>query len=290
MSDLINVVDGVALALVDAGTTFRPDQLVAYHKALSKENSESSKWVLQQIMENAEVGAEKRLPLCDDTGIPHILIEVGSDCVLPSGFVKAVESGIAKGLLELPGRPMAILGNEMQRISQSKGLDPASDALLPAPFLIVPSSPDMPQDEASITVLMYGGGPEIRGKTLRIFHKHSLEVVTNEMIEWACEGASLLGCQPCVLSFGIGRSNYEAAALSMQAMAKGDFNVQSELEQHITDVVNVSGIGSLGLGGNVTLLATFIKIGEQRASGVRVVSMRVGCCFDPRRAVVSFKF
>ena len=290
MSDLTSISDRVARTLVDAGTTFRPDQLAAYHRALSKENGKASKWVLRQIIENAEAGAEKRLPLCDDTGIPHILIEVGSRCALPAGFLEAVESGIAKGLRELPGRPMAVLGDETQRISQSVGLAPSPDALLPAPIQIIRASADLPQEEVRVTVLMYGGGPEIRGKTLRVFHKHSLDVVADEMVAWASESAKLLGCQPCIFTFGIGRSNYEAAALSMQAMAQGNFNVQSEFERRITDAVNASEIGSLGLGGDITLLATFIKVGEQRASGIRVVSMRAGCCFDPRRATISFKF
>lgn len=290
MSDLINVVNKVARTLLDAGTTFRPDQLAAYHRALSVERSEVSKWVLQKIIENAEAGYEKCLPLCDDTGIPHVLIEIGSNCALPSGFIDAVGTGVAKGLRDLPGRPMAVLGNEMQRISQSEGLDSTPDALLPAPFQILRMPPSMVQDEVRVTILMYGGGPEIRGKTLRVFHRHSLDVVTNEMIAWAKEGAALLGCQPCVFSFGIGRTNYEAAALSVQAMAKGDFNVQSEFEKCITNGVNASGTGALGLGGDCTVLATFIKIGEQRASGIRVISMRTGCCFDPRRATVAFKF
>ena len=70
----------------------------------------------------------------------------------------------------------------------------------------------------------------------------------------------------------------------MEAMAKGNFLVQSEMEQRITDAVNQSGYGALGLGGNTTVLGTFVKVGPQRASGIRVVSMRLGCCFDPRRA------
>ena len=291
MSNLVNITEGVANALVNASTVFRPDQLEAYRRAFDAETSGQSKWVLKQIIDNAAAGARGKMPLCDDTGIPHVLIEVGDDASLPGGFIGAVESGIAKGLRELPGRPMAVLGTDDERISQSAGLSPEPDALFAAPLqMIRASGDDVKRDEVKVTVLMYGGGPEIRGKTLRVFHKHSVDVVAEEMISWAKEGTKLLGCQPCILSFGIGRSNYEAAALSVQAMAKGDFSRQSGLEKRITEEVNKSHVGSLGLGGDITVLGTFVKVGEQRASGIRVVSMRTGCCFDPRRASVIFKF
>jgi len=67
-------------------------------------------------------------------------------------------------------------------------------------------------------------------------------------------------------------------------MKDGDLLEQSDLEQYITDEVNKSNVGPLGVGGSTTALGTFIKVGPQRASGVRVVSLRVGCCFDPRKA------
>ena len=68
------------------------------------------------------------------------------------------------------------------------------------------------------------------------------------------------------------------------AQTEGDYAVQSDLEKKITDRVNESNIGSLGLGGDVSVLATFLKVGPQRASGVRIVSMRPMCCFEPRIA------
>ena len=72
----------------------------------------------------------------------------------------------------------------------------------------------------------------------------------------------------------------------MEAMAKGNFNRQSDFEKKITDKVNEANIGPLGLGGRHSVLATFAKIGPQRASGVRIVAIRPCCCFEPRRASV----
>ncbi len=74
--------------------------------------------------------------------------------------------------------------------------------------------------------------------------------------------------------------------MMMEAMAKGNYDVQSGFEQTITEKVNEAGIGALGLGGLTSVLATFAKVGPQRASGVRIVALRPCCCFEPRRASV----
>lgn len=278
--DIQTVAADVAATLVKAGSSFHADQVEAYRLAILREENEKAKWVLENILDNAAAGDAKKLPLCDDTGIPHLYLEIGDEAVIHAGFWRAIEQGVKEGLRRLPGRPMAVKGEGAERIDQGCGLYDDPGELLPAPIQIRRTS----GCKLRLTVLMYGGGPEIRGKTLRVFHKHSLDVVRDEMIAWGKEGSKLLGCLPAVLSFGIGRSNLEAASLSMEAMATGNFLKQSVLEQEITEAINAEGIGPLGIGGKTTVLGTFVKIGPQRASGVRIVSMRVGCCFDPRRA------
>ena len=133
---------------------------------------------------------------------------------------------------------------------------------------------------------MLGGGPAIRGITQRVFHKHSVNVVIDEIVARAIPAINQLGCSPCSLAIGIGRSQFEATSLMMEAMAKGNFVIQSDFEQRISEKVNESNIGPLGLGGKHSVLATFAKIGPQRASGVRIVSLRPCCCFEPRKASV----
>ena len=185
-------------------------------------------------------------------------------------------------LVAVPGRPMAIKGDDYARIDQSGGLDEDSGALAPSPILIKP----VEEDVLRLTIMMLGGGPAIRGITQRVFHKHSVEVVIDEIVNRAIPAVSQLGCSPCTLAIGIGRSQFEATSLMMEAMAKGDFGVQSDFEKRITEKVNESKTGPLGLGGKHSVLATFAKIGPQRASGVRIVALRPCCCFEPRRASV----
>lgn len=278
-----DIINKIAKTLVKAGSTFRPDQKEAYKRAIAKESNGNTKWVMSQVLDNAEV-AEKRLcPLCDDTGIPHIYVEVGKSRAVTGALLEDIREGIRRGLRELPGRPMAIKGNDNERIDQSGGLDEDPAALEHAPIIIREHEDE---DRIMVTVLMLGGGPAIRGITHRIFHKHSVQVVVDEIVERAKTAVAQLGCSPCTLAIGIGRSQYEATAMMMDAMAHGTYDIQTDFEREITNRVNQEGIGALGLGGDTSVLATFAKVGPQRASGVRVVALRPCCCFEPRRACV----
>ena len=277
-----SIVDKVADCLVRAGSTFREDQKEAYRKAIADEPNNQSCWVMQQVLDNALVAEKNRSPLCDDTGIPHLFLEVGPKRTVSGELLEQIKEGVAMGLRKLPGRPMAIKGDDDARIDQSGGLDEDSGALAPSPILIKP----VKEDVLRLTVLMLGGGPAIRGITQRVFHKHSVDGVIDEIVNRATEGVSKLGCSPCVLAVGIGRSQFEATSLMMEAMVYGDFGKQTEFEKKITEKVNEANIGPLGLGGKHSVLATFAKVGPQRASGVRIVALRPCCCFEPRRASV----
>ena len=268
--------------LVAAGSTFRPDKKAAYAQAIARERSDKARWVLQTILDNAEAAENNHSPLCDDTGIPHIVLEVGPDRAVTGRLLGAIRQGVAEGLRALPGRPMGIMGDDSQRIDQSGGLSPDPAGVEPAPILIRPCE----EDVLRLHVLMFGGGPAIRGKTLRVFHKHDTRVVLDEIVSWAREGVSQLGCSPCTLAIGVGRSHFEAASLMLQAQVDGRCDRQSDMENEITRRVNEAGIGPLGLGGDTSVLATFMKVGPQRASGVRVVCLRPCCCFEPRIATV----
>lgn len=278
--DYEKIVDSVAETLVTAGSTFSEDKIRAYQRAINKESNPRSKWVMEQILENARVAAINRGPLCDDTGIPHLYLEVGKNRSVSGEMLCAIYDGVAKGLRTLPGRPMAINGNDEQRLDQSGGLNEDSGALLPAPIQIR----TIDEDKVRLYVLMEGGGPAIRGKDYRVFHKHSVDTVVGEIASWAKEAVAQLGCSPCTLAVGIGRSHYEAAAMMMEAQTHGNYDIQSELEQRITDEVNKADVGALGLKGDTSVIATFLKVGPQRASGVRIVCLRPCCCFEPRVA------
>ncbi|MDO4563321.1 MAG: fumarate hydratase [Clostridia bacterium] len=274
------VVKKVSDTLVRAGSAFLPDKKDAYLRAISEETNEHAKWVMETILANAQAAEENHSPLCDDTGIPHLVLEIGSNRAADGLLLSSIDEGIRQGLAKLPGRPMAVKGNDYDRINQSQGLDEEPAALESAPILLR----RIDEDALRLHILMFGGGPAIRGKTYRVFHKHSTEVVLGEIIDWAKESVKQLGCTPCTLGIGIGRSHYEAASMMLLALVDGNYSRQTEMEQTITKALNDSHVGPLGLGGSHSVLATFMKVGPQRASGVRIVCLRPCCCFEPRIA------
>lgn len=277
-----NIAALVSDALVRSGSTFREDKKQAYRQAIEQETNEKAKWVLQTILDNAAVAENECSPLCDDTGIPHLVLEIGPNRAVTGQMLDDIREGVRQGLRSLPGRPMGIMGDDGQRIDQSGGLDADAAGVEAAPILLRRCN----EDVIRLHILMFGGGPAIRGKTYRIFHKHNTNVVLDEIVKWATEGVAQLGCTPCTLAVGIGRSHFEAASMMLQAQVDGRYDVQSEFEKEITRRVNEANIGPLGLGGKTSVLATFMKVGPQRASGVRIVSVRPACCFEPRIATV----
>ena len=276
------IIEKVKNALVKAGSSFKNDKKEAYRNAIDREVNPHAKWALETILENARVAEKKHSPLCDDTGIPHLLLEVGPDKAVTGKLLDTIGEGVKEGLRHLPGRPMAILGSDSERIDQSGGLDDDPAAVETAPVLIRRTN----ENVLRLHILMFGGGPAIRGKTYRVFHRHSAETVLSEIVDWAKEAVSLLGCTPCTLGIGIGRSHYEASSLMIQALIDGSYERQSCAEMEITKRVNEADIGPLGLHGKTSVLATFMKVGPQRASGVRIVCMRPCCCFEPRVSTV----
>jgi len=279
-----NIRDGVSQCLVKAGTTFRPDQIEAYMAAIQKETNKNARWVLERLLENADVAEMRGYPLCDDTGIPHLFVEIGDDLNLPQGWLSAVHQGVAKGLRAMPGRPMAVLGDDIERVEQSRGLSEDPADVFPVPVITKP----VPGNRLSVTVLLLGGGPEIRAKTYRVFHKRSIEKVLDESAGWLASEVKSLGCTPSVLAIGVGRSHVEASMRMLEAMKTGDLRKQNKWEQKVTAIANAEKAGALGLGGDFSVLGTFLNIGPLRASGVRIVCARPCCCVEPRRATVSF--
>lgn len=276
------IIEKVANALVRAGSTFSQSKTAAYRRALESETDEKARWVMRMILDNAEAAAENRSPLCDDTGIPHLYLEVGPEQCVTGNLLAAIQEGVKLGLRLLPGRPMGILGTDAQRINQSGELSEDPSDVLPAPLIVRQVS----ENALRLHVLLLGGGPAIRGQTLHVFHRHSIDVVLDEIIRRAAKSVIELGCSPCTLAIGIGRSQMEATALMIEAQIFGNYDCQSEYEAAITRRVNSQSHGPMEMGGHTAVLATFMKVGPQRASGVRIVCIRPCCCFEPRLASV----
>lgn len=279
----MDIIDKVSDSIIEASTNLSQDKRHALESAIENEVNENARWALKQILENYEVSKKSKFPLCDDTGIPHVIIELGKNREITSELISQINEGIYQGLNRLPARPMAVKGNSIERIEQSQGLFDDPGLMKPASFLIDNSQNP---DTLNVHFLLQGGGPEIRAKTYRVYHKRSFDTVINEAIEWLKESLKLLGCTPSIPAIGIGRTHYEASSLMLKSMVYGNLDLQSKEEKYVSHKLNETNIGPLGFGGNTTVLGTFIKIGNQRASGVRIVSVRPSCFVEPRKSTV----
>ena len=288
----MDIVEDVSKAIIKASTNLSSDKLKALKKAISTEVNENAIWALKQILKNYVVAQKTNFPLCDDTGIPHVIVEIGSKREISHELLKQIHEGIELGLNNLPARPMAVKGGEIERIEQSKGLFEKPGMLRPASILI-----DTPTDEATykrdispdtlnIHFLLQGGGPEIRSKTYRVYHKRSFANVIDTSVEWLTSALEMLGCTPSIPSIAIGRTHYEATSLLLKSMVYGNLDFQSDFEVDITNRLNQTGIGPMGFGGKTTVLGTYLNVGNQRASGVRIVSVRPSCFVEPRVAML----
>ena len=272
----MDILDDVSNAIINASTTLTDDKRNALRRAISNEDNENAKWALEMILENYQVGEKNRL--------------LGAERQITGELINQIHEGIYLGLNSLPARPMAVKGNEVERIEQSKGLYEKPGMLRPASILIDNANDestykrDIAPDTLNIHFLLEGGGPEIRSKTYRVYHKRSFDNVIGTACEWLEESLKMLGCTPSIPSIGIGRTHYEATSLLLKSIAYGNLDKQSEVEKEITCKLNESGIGPMGFGGRTTVLGCYLNIGNQRASGVRVVSIRPSCFVEPRVA------
>lgn len=288
----MSILDDISKTIIDASTTLSCDKYDALKRAIELEDNENAKWALEQILENYKVAQDIKFPLCDDTGIPHVIVEIGEDRQLSGKLINQIHRGIELGLNNLPARPMAVIGDEVQRINQSEGLFEKPGMLRPAPILIDNGldehsyKRDISPDTLNIHFILEGGGPEIRAKTLRVYHKRSFDNVINTACEWLEESLKMLGCTPSIPAIGIGRTHYEATSLLLKAITYGNLDNQSEHEKRITNRLNKTDIGPMGFGGKTTVLGTYLNIGNQRASGVRIVSIRPSCFVEPRVATL----
>lgn len=288
----MDILDDISKTIIKASTDLSDDKLNALNNAISQEDNENAKWALEQILENYKVAQKNKFPLCDDTGIPHVIIEVGDERQITGELLNQIYRGIELGLNNLPARPMAVKGDEIQRIEQSHGLFEKPGMLRPASVLIDNANDessykrDISPNTLNIHFLLEGGGPEIRAKTLRVYHKRSFDNVINTACEWLSDSLNMLGCTPSIPSIGIGRTHYEATSLLLKAIVYGNLDNQSEYEQNVANKLNETGIGPLGFGGKTTVLGAYVNIGNQRASGVRIVSVRPSCFVEPRVATL----
>lgn len=291
----MDIIKEVSNGVIEASISKNSNKINFLKKAIKEEENDNAIWALELMVKNLEVANEKKLPLCDDTGIPHVIIELGKNREISGKLISEINEGIIDGLKRLPGRPMAVKGNDIERLEQSAGLYDEGEMLKPANFIIDTENNQstysriIDDDSLNINIALLGGGPEIRAKTYRIFHKKSHEIILNEIVDWLKNSLKLLGCTPAIPSIGIGRTHTESNILMLKSLIYGNLENQSNIENYINNELNKTDIGPLGLSGKTTVLGSFVNIGPQRASGVRIASVRSNCFVEPRVSTIKIR-
>ena len=247
-----DLIDSVADALQFISYYHPVDFIQAVHEAWQREESQAAKDAMAQILINSRMCAEGRRPLCQDTGIVTVFVEVGMDVQWDAEM--SLEDMINEGVRRAYNHPdnklrASILADPAGARTNTKDNTPA-----------VIHTSIVPGDKVDIQVAAKGGGSENKTKMVMLNPSDSI-------VDWVVKTVPTMGagwCPPGMLGIGIGGTAEKAAVLAKQSLmdpidihelqARGPQNRAEELRLEIFEAVNNLGIGAQGLGGLTTVL------------------------------------
>lgn len=246
----IEITEAVA-ALVKEANYFLPgDVLEAISNAKKKEESAVGKDIFEQILENNKIASEKGVPICQDTGLVVIFLEIGYDVFFDGDLYQAVNDGVKKGYEEGYLRKSVVKG-PFKRINTGDN----------TPAVI--HSKVVSGDKLRIIAAPKGGGSENMSLVKMLKPADGIDGV-RELVLKTVREAGANPCPPIIVGIGLGGSFEKAALLAKEALLRpvDDRNPDSEiasLEENLLDDINKLGIGPQGLGGTQTALAVKIN-------------------------------
>jgi len=224
------------------------DVLTALKKALKTEKSPLGREVLTQLIENARVAKEEKLPLCQDCGTAVVFLEIGQDVHISGGdLYAAVEEGVRQGYDKGHLRKAMVKQPFSERINTRDN----TPAVIHAEIV--------PGDKLKITVIPKGGGAENMSQLAMLLPNHGSQGII-ELVVRTVDKAGCNACPPLIIGVGIGGTSEKAMLLAKKALLRkvGQPNADPEvaqLEKEILAGVNALGIGPMGYGGSTTALA-----------------------------------
>lgn len=236
--------------------------------SIPKEESPVCKEVLGDIVKNIDCAAELNVPICQDTGMAVIFLEIGQDVHFTGGSLyKAINEGVAKGYVDGKLR-LSVVKDPLRRINTNNN----------TPAIIHTSIAD--GDKVKIMVAPKGFGSENMSR-LKMF---TPSATREDIIDFVTETVSLAGSNPCppiVVGVGIGGDFEQVAYLSKKALCRdcdnpNKDNFYAEMEEEMLDKINRTGIGSQGFGGTVTALYVNIEAAPTHIAGLPV-AVNIGC-------------
>ncbi len=258
-----------------AATHLPGDVAVALIKAQKAEESPLGHEVLGAIIENARLSAAEKIPICQDTGVTYVFLEVGQDLHITGGDLgEAVTQGVSAGYTEGYLRKSVVRDPLFDRANTGDNTPPLVHVE------IVPGS------DLGITVLPKGTGSENMSALAMLTPAAGVEGVRKFVLDTVAGGAAN-ACPPLIVGVGVGGMMDTAAYLAKKAVLRpvGDSHRDpkvAELERELLGAINALGIGPGGLGGTTTALAVHI---ETRPTHIGALPVAVNLqCHAARRA------
>ena len=254
------ITDNIKEMCIEANHFLTDDMKNVFENAVKNEESALGKQVLGQLEENLKVAGEDMIPICQDTGMAVVFINVGQDVHLIGGDITdAINEGVRRGYVDGYLRK-SVVKDPIYR-ENTKDNTPAV-----IHFNIVPG------DKVDITVAPKGFGSENMSRVFMLKPADGIEGV-KEAILTAVKDAGPNACPPMVVGVGIGGTFEKCAYLAKKALTR-DLNEESpveyvrDLEKEMLEKINKLGIGPGGLGGTQTALAINIETYPTHIAGL----------------------
>lgn len=251
-----------------------PDMTEALKKASEDETSDTGREILSMLLKNLEIAREDRVPVCQDTGMSVLFIEVGQEVHLVGDYIgDAVDQGVREACVDGHLRA-SVVGDPIIRENTGDN----------TPAVIHYSL--VPGDKVRITAAPKGFGSENMSRLAMLKPADGIDGVKRFILE-TVENAGANACPPYVVGVGIGGDFEQCALMSKKALTRECGSSSGipwvrELEKEMLEKINESGIGPAGLGGAVTALAVNVETGPTHIAGLPVaVNM---CCHVCRHA------
>ena len=270
-----DIVKTIKEMCIEANHYLSNDMDKALKDATASEKSELGKKILNQLQENLKIAAEEMIPICQDTGMAVIFLEVGQDVHFEGMAIEdAVNEGVRQGYTEGYLRK-SVVGDPIIR-ENTKDNTPAV-----IHYSIVPGN------KVKITLAPKGFGSENMSRVFMLKPADGIEGVKNAIIT-AVKDAGPNACPPMVVGVGIGGTFEKCAILAKKALTRpvGEHSAipyVRELEEEMLTKINQLGIGPGGLGGTTTALAVNINTYATHIAGLPVA---VNICCHVNRHVI----
>ena len=258
------ITETVARLAVEANHFLGDDVVAALKNAREIEESPQGKEVLNQLLAIVEIAKKGEFPLCQDTGVAVIVVELGQDAHIIGGALnEAIHAGVRKGYTEGYLRK-SMVGQPFSARKNSKDNTPA-----------MIHTDIVPGDKLHITIMPKGGGCENMSALGMLKPADGRQGVIDFVVN-TIDKAGSNPCPPTIVGIGIGGSADQAMWLAKKSLLRpvGQPNPDEEtaaLEKELLEKINNLGIGPMGLGGRITSLAAHVLV-----SPCHIASMPVG--------------